>query len=270
MSNLENNTSELRSILAAVNNLPEAGSGTVPVIQPLNVTENATYTAPSGVDGYSPIVVNVPSKEPATEELSVTANGTYTPDNGVDGYSKVTVNVPTGGNTDMEDNLIKGTATNYSNHRVTSVGTYCFYLQSNLQSVDLPNVKSTGSYAFQKAGLLSVTLPSLQSVASSAFNQCTKLVSADFLVVTNIGILAFAYSSKFETLILRNTSKVCSLVNANAFTGTPIASGTGYIYVHRTLDDGSDGPAIYAAATNWSTYAAQFRAIEDYPDITGG
>lgn len=264
MSNLTDNTSELRSILAAVNNLPEAGSGTAPVIQPLNVTENATYIAPTGVDGYSPVVVNVPSKEPVTEELNVTSNGTYTPGSGVDGYSKVTVNVPTGGNTDMEDNLIKGTATNYSNHRVTSVATYFFFSQSNLKSVDLPNVTGTGSYAFQRAGLLSVTLPSLQSVASSAFNQCTKLVSADFLVLTNIGILAFAYSSKFETLILRNTSKVCSLVNANAFTSTLIASGTGYIYVPRALVDS------YKAATNWSDYAAQFRAIEDYPDITGG
>lgn len=30
-----------------------------PVINPLSVTENGTYTAPSGVDGYSPVTVNV-------------------------------------------------------------------------------------------------------------------------------------------------------------------------------------------------------------------
>ena len=30
-----------------------------PVINPLTVTENGTYTAPSGVDGYSPVTVNV-------------------------------------------------------------------------------------------------------------------------------------------------------------------------------------------------------------------
>lgn len=264
MSNLTNNTSELRDILAAVNALPEAGGGTVPVIQPLNVTENATYTAPTGVDGYSPIVVNVPSKEPATEELSVTANGTYTPGNGVDGYSKVTVNVPTGGNTDMEDNLIMGTSTSYSNHRVTSVGRYFFYSQSNLKSVDLPNVTSIGLYSFQAAGLLSVTLPKLTSVAASAFVGCTSLVTADFHALTKIDILAFKNSSKFTSLILRNTSRVCTLSNVNAFTSTPIASGTGYIYVPRSLVDS------YKAATNWSTYAAQIRAIEDYPDITGG
>lgn len=30
-----------------------------PIIQPLEITENGTYTAPDGVDGYSPITVNV-------------------------------------------------------------------------------------------------------------------------------------------------------------------------------------------------------------------
>ena len=30
-----------------------------PVIEPLSVTQNGTYTAPSGVDGYSPVSVNV-------------------------------------------------------------------------------------------------------------------------------------------------------------------------------------------------------------------
>lgn len=33
--------------------------GSEPVIQALSVTANGTYTAPSGVDGYSPVVVNV-------------------------------------------------------------------------------------------------------------------------------------------------------------------------------------------------------------------
>lgn len=35
------------------------GAATAPVVQPLDVKENGTYTAPDGVDGYSPITVNV-------------------------------------------------------------------------------------------------------------------------------------------------------------------------------------------------------------------
>lgn len=39
-----------------------AGGGDVPaVVEPLTITENGTYTAPDGVDGYSPITVNVPT-----------------------------------------------------------------------------------------------------------------------------------------------------------------------------------------------------------------
>ena len=36
-----------------------SGGGAVPVVEPLEVTENGTYTAPNGVDGYSPVIVNV-------------------------------------------------------------------------------------------------------------------------------------------------------------------------------------------------------------------
>ena len=37
-----------------------------------------------------------------------------------------------------------------------------------------------------------------------------------------------------------------------------------YVYVPKAL------VGAYKSATNWSTYANQIRAIEDYPDITGG
>lgn len=36
--------------------------GGAPVIEALNVIANGTYTAPSGVDGYSPVTVNVSSQ----------------------------------------------------------------------------------------------------------------------------------------------------------------------------------------------------------------
>ena len=80
---------------------------------------------------------------------------------------------------------------------------------------------------------------------------------------TSIAANAFD-GSQLAALIIRTTSKTCTLANKNAFAGTQIASGTGYIYVPRALVD------TYKAASNWSTYASRFRAIEDYPDITGG
>lgn len=70
------------------------GSGKAPVISELSVTENGTYEAPTGVDGYSPVTVDV---SPVVSQLTVTENGTYEAPSGVDGYTPVIVNVPTGG-----------------------------------------------------------------------------------------------------------------------------------------------------------------------------
>ena len=67
----------------------------IPVIEQLAVTENGTYIAPSGVDGFSPVTVNVEQVQPVFETLSVIENGTYYPETGVDGFNQVTVNVST-------------------------------------------------------------------------------------------------------------------------------------------------------------------------------
>ena len=72
----------------------KGGGGKEPVVESLSVTENGTYNAPSGVDGYNPVDVNVPQREPVLESLSVTDNGTYTPSAGKDGFDSVDVNVP--------------------------------------------------------------------------------------------------------------------------------------------------------------------------------
>lgn len=70
------------------------GAGSEAIIKSLSISANGTYTAPADIDGYSPITVNVPQKEPSIESLSITANGTYTAPTGTDGYSPVVVNVP--------------------------------------------------------------------------------------------------------------------------------------------------------------------------------
>ena len=61
------------------------------VIQPLTVTANGTYTVPTGVDGFNPIIVNI---TPNLQDKTITANGTYTADNGYDGLRQVVVDTP--------------------------------------------------------------------------------------------------------------------------------------------------------------------------------
>jgi hypothetical protein len=134
-----------------------------------------------------------------------------------------------------------------------------------LVTVNLPNVTSLGSYAFyQCSGLVTVKLPKLISVSTQTWYSCTKLQHADCGNLGNIPAQTFNACSALTELILRKTGSICTLSNVNGVNNTPIGNGTGYVYVPAALVDS------YKAATNWSTYANQFRAIEDYPEITGG
>lgn len=74
--------------------LSTGGSGILPVIEPKNITANGTYTAPEGVDGYSPVTVNVPQSVPLLEDKYINENGLYGPSEGYDGIRSVNVDVP--------------------------------------------------------------------------------------------------------------------------------------------------------------------------------
>jgi hypothetical protein len=68
------------------------GSVVDATIEPLNVTENGTYTAHGNVDGYSPIRVNVPIPDGYIQPqgtIEITENGEY----GVTEYANAIVNV---------------------------------------------------------------------------------------------------------------------------------------------------------------------------------
>lgn len=69
------------------------GSGSEVTVEPLAVTANGTYTAPSGT-AYSPVTVAVPTPAPSLQSKSVTpstSQQTVSPDSGYDGLSSVTV-----------------------------------------------------------------------------------------------------------------------------------------------------------------------------------
>jgi len=102
-------------------------AGYMPVVENLNVNANGTYTPSAGVNGFSKVVVNVPTSggypeptgiiqitnngianvkdyasanvnvQPSLQSKTVTENGTVTPDAGYDGLSSVVVNVSGGG-----------------------------------------------------------------------------------------------------------------------------------------------------------------------------
>ena len=163
----------------------------------------------------------------------------------------------------FEDGLVDGTATEYINDRISAIGQYAFYRNSSLKSVSFPSATATNQYAFGYCtNLRDVSFPSLKTVGAYVFQSCG-LKSVEFPSLTTIGISPFTGCNALVSIILPG-STICSLRNTSSLSGTPIAKGTGFVYVPDELGD------AYKAETNWSTYADQIRAIEDYPEICGG
>jgi len=247
-----------------------SGSETITANGEYDITEKAS------------VVVAVPEPEITLQNKVITENGTYTADTGYDGLGQVTVNVASSGGSasDAIDSMLAGTMTEI-NSDVTTVTNYACYGMSKLATVILPNATHIGSLAFANCtslaviyapnvvssslqvfdackSLTEVNFPLLTGLYGWYFRGCTGLIKADFAAVKSIPTSAFQNTTSLKALILRKADAIATLSNANAFAGSTVASGTGYIYVPRALVD------TYKAASNWSTYASQFRALEDY------
>lgn len=157
--------------------------------------------------------------------------------------------------------LIERTLTSYSNPEATKIGTYAFYRYKSLKAISVPKVELVETSGLNEAGIEDADLSACKTLQYGAM-QMTSCAKVDMLGGGYIADAALR-DSKLETLILRS-EKTTGLQSKNALANTPIASGTGYIYVPKSLVE------QYKVATNWSVYAAQIRAIEDYPEITGG
>ena len=192
----------------------------------------------------------------------------------------------------------------YRNEEVTEVRPYGLYGMSGLTSLDLPAVTTIGDSGLRNmSGLTSLDLPAVTTVGHNVLMGCASLTSIELpamtrcgnalcqdctalkrLVLPKLGHIgwamcqgvtslevfdtgawafsssAFMNCSSLVAVIIRNSTRA-GLGGVGEFAGTPIANGTGYIYVPAALVD------KYKAATNWSVYADQIRAIEDYPEI---
>jgi len=137
-----------------------------------------------------------------------------------------------------------------------SIDGYAFEA-SGLTTLNCPKLQTIGVMTFANSKVSEVCFPALTSVTRQAFSGCTDLAIADLFIATGIGINAFANCTALSTMILRSEN-LCGLGGSDSIGSTLISSGAGYIYVPRALLED------YKAATNWSVYAAQFRALEDY------
>ena len=257
------------------------GGGGSPVINPLSVTENGTYTAPSGVDGYSPVTVNVPSGGGGWDADAIASR------------------------TDIDGAIVCSTATklypycfaytkitSFQSDTVTSLDNtdgyaQCFFKATSLTSVSMPNANSQlGNGLFQGcsalesvnipngllgrtnifngcSSLIQAVFPKTPSVANSAFLNCTSLTkvdlgSSDITTSGSIAVNAFAGCTSLNVLILRK-GVAYGLDNISAFNNTPFASGGtgGTLYVPNSLISSYQGIANWATILGYANNSIQ-------------
>lgn len=182
-------------------------SGSSTTITPLSVTENGTYTAPTGT-AYSPVTVNVSGGESIGIPREVSSGGIY--------------RMPA-------DNFTFSLPAN-----ATSIGSYAlyyaFYGCTGLTSVDLSSLTTVpSSYALANAfynctGLTSVDLSSLTTVTGAyglycAFYGCASLTSVDLSSLTRVtGSNALANAFYGGTSITSvDLSSLTTVSGGNAF-----------------------------------------------------
>lgn len=155
--------------------------------------------------------------------------------------------------------LINRTITEIHDESVTIIGKSAFRICTDLALVDLPNAIQMFDYAFgNDISLTNVYFPKMRNIGYAAFSACTNLHTAEFPVLESIGGSAFG-STALSTLIIRNEGAVVRLADSTCLSNSPIARGTGYIYVPDALVDS------YKTANNWSTYAAQIKPLSELP-----
>lgn len=224
--------------------------GGAPVISPLSVTANGTYTAPSGVDGYSPVTVNVPSSTPTgTKQISITANGTTTEDVTNYANAEITVNVSGASGWDADDiasraaidgAVVCSTATklypycfaytkitSFQSDTVTSLENTDSYAQyflkaTSLASVSMPNVNSQiGVGSFQVCSALeTVNIPNGLLGRVNIFNGCSSLREAVFSKTPNVANSVFLNCTSLAKADLGSSDiTTAGTIAAKAFSG---------------------------------------------------
>lgn len=148
---------------------------------------------------------------------------------------------------------------------VEAVEQYAFQDCMRMETIEIPACESVGSYAFSGCKKLgTVTFDTAVSIEKYAFQMCTALQKVEIAKLGYDSITANAFNGCTGlTAVILGSVDYQPAPPTSAFAGTPIANGGGYIYVPRRELD-------------WMQYESEWtdnydlRAIEDWPEITGG
>lgn len=162
----------------------------------------------------------------------------------------------------------------------TTIGQLAFEGCNMLSKINIQNVETLGGNALEDAHgitelylpkaitidqsacegvsqLKKVTLGNVKTIGIRAFSRNINCEEIDISLnenVGSIGIQAFSENEKLSKLTIRGAALI-KLEDSNAFYDTPIANGTGKIYVDPSMVE------TYKTATNWSNYASVIEAI---------
>ena len=174
--------------------------------------------------------------------------------------------------------------TSISFPNVLTVGISAFRDNPTIQTIYLPNATNVdGDVCYNCRALESFIAPKatfktlkaspttagdpttqtpIAAYQAETFQLCTSLKKLDIYDVDYTFYKEFLRRcDALETVILRKTS---GLVGVNYYTYPNLNTYDCYVYVPASL------LAEYQASEHWAAYTSKFRAIEDYPEITGG
>lgn len=172
--------------------------------------------------------------------------------------------IETGGNSELEKQLIEGTVSGEIYSDAAKIRNYIFQDAGITKGV-FPNATTIGTSAFHNANKLTeVYVPSVTKLETSAFQLAKSLTWLDFPALSRISTNSFRYAERLKTIVLRKSDAVCTLDNTSAFLNGRFASGGagGVLLVPGAL------VTAYTEATNWSAIYGygtnRFLALEDY------
>lgn len=195
---------------------------------------------------------------------------------------------------EVYDHAIDTTHKDISIENIVSIGERAFNNSGFSGEINAPNLSSLKPYSFTKTHYTSIkslgsvtsipeggwngwgcfsknneirllNIPNgIISIGSAAFRECIALETVIIpKTTTNIGDAAFYICPSLSTLIVQNP--VPPTLIGWALIDTPIASGTGVVYVP------DESVEAYKAASNWSTLSNRIKPLSEYdgelPDI---
>ena len=155
---------------------------------------------------------------------------------------------------EAEDAVVSG-LTELVEMRLSRIETALFEDDKTIKKAVFPVATDFSSYVFRDSAIEELVLLAV-GLGYGSISGCDKLRVLDICYGGSIGD-AGSKLTALTTFVLRALA-VVTLSNTKMLTDSPIANGTGYIYVPRSLVDD------YQSATNWSTFAGQFRVLQDY------